>query len=140
MRLTPSWRLAGVFLLVAALAAGGASAQNLGNIFGVVSDETDSTLPGVTVTLEGMGAPRVTVTDANGNYRFPGLDPGTYYLKSELDGKDKGGRSKIVGAAIARRCLDLKIERVIFDRGGYLYTGGCVRSLADAAREAGLKF
>jgi hypothetical protein len=33
-----------------------------------------------------MGAPRITITDARGNYRFPGLDPGTYYVKAEMDG------------------------------------------------------
>ena len=40
---------------------------------------------------------------------------------------------------IAKRALDLKIEAVVFDRGGYLYHGR-VKALADAARAAGLKF
>ena len=44
-----------------------------------------------------------------------------------------------VGTLIAKRALDLKIEAVVFDRGGYLYTGR-VQSLADGARKGGLEF
>ena len=44
-----------------------------------------------------------------------------------------------VGALIAERALAAGITEVVFDRGGFLYTGK-VKSLADAAREAGLKF
>ena len=44
-----------------------------------------------------------------------------------------------VGALIAERALAAGITEVVFDRGGFLYHGK-VKSLADAAREAGLKF
>ncbi len=44
-----------------------------------------------------------------------------------------------VGAAIAEKALAAGITEVVFDRGGFLYTGK-VKALADAAREAGLKF
>ncbi len=44
-----------------------------------------------------------------------------------------------VGKAIAERALKAGVEKVSFDRGGYLYHGR-VKSLADGAREAGLKF
>ena len=47
--------------------------------------------------------------------------------------------AKQVGALVAKRALDAKIENVVFDRGGYLYHGR-VKALAEAAREAGLKF
>ena len=47
--------------------------------------------------------------------------------------------AKIVGQELAKRALAAKIEEVVFDRGGYIYTGR-VKSLADGAREAGLKF
>ena len=47
--------------------------------------------------------------------------------------------AKEVGALIASRALDKKIETVVFDRGGYIYHG-VVKELADAAREGGLKF
>jgi len=47
--------------------------------------------------------------------------------------------AKAVGKAIAERAKAKGIERVVFDRGGYIYHGR-VKALADAAREAGLKF
>ena len=47
--------------------------------------------------------------------------------------------AKQVGAAIGEKCKALNIESVRFDRGGYVYHGR-VQALADAAREAGLKF
>ena len=46
---------------------------------------------------------------------------------------------KQVGTEIAKRALEKGITEVVFDRGGYQYHGK-VESLADAAREAGLKF
>ena len=47
--------------------------------------------------------------------------------------------AKKVGAAVAERALKKGIEEVVFDRGGYIYHGR-VQALAEAAREAGLKF
>ena len=47
--------------------------------------------------------------------------------------------AKKVGAAVAERALAKGIEKVVFDRGGYVYHGR-VAALADGAREAGLKF
>ncbi len=47
--------------------------------------------------------------------------------------------AKEVGALIAKRALEKNIENVVFDRGGYIYHG-VVKELAEAAREAGLKF
>ncbi len=44
-----------------------------------------------------------------------------------------------VGTAIAKRALEKGIDTVVYDRGGYIYQGK-VKALADAAREAGLKF
>ena len=57
----------------------------------------------------------------------------------ESDRKKKLDAAKAVGAAIARVCLDRGIQKVVFDRNGYMYHGR-VRALADAAREAGLNF
>jgi large subunit ribosomal protein L18 len=48
-------------------------------------------------------------------------------------------KSKLVGAAIARKAKDLNISTVIFDRGGNLYHGR-VKGVADGAREGGLEF
>lgn len=47
--------------------------------------------------------------------------------------------AKLVGAEVAKNALEKNIEKVVFDRGGYVYHGR-VKALADAAREAGLKF
>ena len=47
--------------------------------------------------------------------------------------------AKKIGEAIAKRAIDKGITEVVFDRSGYVYTGR-VKALADAAREAGLKF
>ena len=47
--------------------------------------------------------------------------------------------AKMIGEAVAKRALDKGITEVVFDRGGYVYHGR-VQVLAEAAREAGLKF
>jgi len=47
--------------------------------------------------------------------------------------------SKIVGRLIAKRALEKGIKKVVFDRNGFLYHG-CIKALADAAREEGLQF
>ena len=47
--------------------------------------------------------------------------------------------AKIVGKAVAEATLAKQIENVVFDRGGYIYHGR-IKALAEAAREAGLKF
>ena len=61
-------------------------------------------------------------------------------LSKDFDGNggNKDGARK-VGQMIAKSALDKGITNVVFDRGGYLYTGR-VQALAEAAREAGLEF
>jgi large subunit ribosomal protein L18 len=51
----------------------------------------------------------------------------------------KSEKSKLVGAAIARKATGLGVNTCIFDRGGNLYHGR-VKAVADGAREAGLQF
>jgi large subunit ribosomal protein L18 len=63
-------------------------------------------------------------------------------LEPALRGKVEGTKTeqaKLVGRTVAERARSQGIERVVFDRGGFLYRGR-VAALADAAREAGLKF
>ena len=60
-------------------------------------------------------------------------------VKAEIAGKTKREAAAIVGRIAAERAKEKGIETVVFDRGGYLYTGR-VQALADGAREAGLKF
>jgi large subunit ribosomal protein L18 len=60
-------------------------------------------------------------------------------LKGTLGEDKKMDAAKKVGALIAKICKDKKIDRVVFDRNGYMYHGR-VSALAEAAREAGLEF
>lgn len=56
-----------------------------------------------------------------------------------VEGKSKTEAAKIVGAEAAKRAIAAGITEVVFDRGGYIYSGR-VAAVADGAREAGLKF
>ena len=64
-------------------------------------------------------------------------------LDEETRGAVKQGgniaAAKAVGKVVAKRAIDKGIQNVLFDRGGYIYHGR-VKALAEAAREAGLKF
>ena len=64
------------------------------------------------------------------------MDPA---LKGQLEEVDKKGAAKLVGKLLGERALEAGIKNVVFDRGGYVYTGR-VASVADGAREAGLEF
>ena len=69
-----------------------------------------------------------------------GRRPRTWRWRPKATTKaDKKARAKKVGAAIAKKCLEKGIDKVVFDRAGYKYHGR-VSALADGAREAGLKF
>ena len=73
-----------VMMLVTAGAVWGQA--QAGSLFGTATDNDGSPLPGVTVTVTGAGAPQVQVTNAQGEFRFLGLSPGTYSLTAALDG------------------------------------------------------
>ena len=60
-------------------------------------------------------------------------------VKKQIRGGGNVAAAKIVGKVIAQRALTAGVQQVVFDRGGYQYHGR-VQALADAAREAGLKF
>ncbi len=65
-------------------------------------------------------------------------------LDPEVKGRLEGGSgnraaAKVVGTVVAERAKAKGFERVVFDRGGYIYHGK-VKALADAAREHGLQF
>jgi large subunit ribosomal protein L18 len=59
--------------------------------------------------------------------------------KAQVKNGGNVAAAKAVGAMVAKRALEKGIQSVLFDRGGYIYHGR-VKALADAAREAGLKF
>ena len=75
-----------ILLLVSSLSF--SQSRETGAITGKVTDEQGSPLPGVSLTLSGeklMGT-RATVSDVNGDFRYPALPPGTYSLRAELSG------------------------------------------------------
>ena len=59
--------------------------------------------------------------------------------KAALENTDTVEAAAYVGKLIAERAMEKGVKEVVFDRGGFLYTGK-VQALADAAREAGLQF
>ena len=91
--------------------------------------------------------PRLCVYKSNTNLYVQIIDDvagNTLVSASTLDKEVKTKHAnkeaaKEVGALIAKRAADKKIESVVFDRGGYIYHG-VVKELAEAAREGGLKF
>ncbi|MBZ5695879.1 MAG: 50S ribosomal protein L18 [Acidobacteriia bacterium] len=94
--------------------------------------------------------PRLCVNRSSRHVRVQVVDDATgrtivsaSSLDKEVREKIKGGgniaASKVVGKIIAERARAKGVEQVVFDRGGYQYHGR-VKALAEAAREAGLKF
>ena len=91
--------------------------------------------------------PRLCIYRSNSNIYVQLIDDvaqKTLASASTLDKEVKTKHSnkeaaKEVGALIAKRAKSVKIENVVFDRGGYIYHG-IVKELAEAAREGGLKF
>lgn len=90
-----------------------ASAQvTTGNITGVVTDESNASLPGVTITLRSdavPGAPTAVTSEA-GVYRFPSLPPGRYELTYELSGFSTLRREEIVVALGGTTELNIQLK------------------------------
>ena len=88
--------------------------------------------------------PRLSVFKSNKNISVQLIDDSkgstlASYSTIEAKGKTQSERAKEVGVEIAKKALALKIKKVVFDRGGYLYSGK-IKVVADAAREGGLEF
>lgn len=91
--------------------------------------------------------PRLAVNRSNKNIRVQIIDDVkgvTLVSVSTLDKEIKTKKANIeaateVGTAVAKKAKAKKIDTVVFDRGGYIYHG-VVKAVAEAAREAGLKF
>ncbi|MFC1968188.1 50S ribosomal protein L18 [Chloroflexota bacterium] len=60
-------------------------------------------------------------------------------VRDRTNGGAKRGKAELVGSLVARRALEKGVDQVVFDRGGYKYHGR-VAALAEAARQAGLRF
>jgi large subunit ribosomal protein L18 len=94
------------------------------------------------------GKPRLSVFRSNADIYVQLIDDVNSLTVASASSRDKDiaaqkvtrvEKSKLVGAAIARKAIELGLETVVFDRGGNLYHGR-VKSVADGAREGGLKF
>ncbi|MCU1350004.1 MAG: hypothetical protein JWO56_3034, partial [Acidobacteria bacterium] len=84
------------FLLVLLFSFTAHAQFQTGNIRGKVLAKADgSALPGVTVTLSGIGAPQTFISDSGGDFRFLNLSPGTYQVTAELSGFAKAVRSNV---------------------------------------------
>lgn len=98
----------GLLALGLVLAAGSAFGQITGTILGAISDDQGLVLPGATVSVSSEqlpGGPRMAVTNASGQYRFPNLPPGDYTLTVELPGFGtyiEEGMQVLVGGTIER--------------------------------------
>ena len=85
-RLGRCWIFAGFAALLLCLAGPAVAQLQTGDLYGTVIGEDGAPLPGVTVTVEGIGSPKVQVTDETGEFRFLALYPGTYKVSAELQG------------------------------------------------------
>jgi large subunit ribosomal protein L18 len=94
------------------------------------------------------GKPRLSVFRSNAEIYVQLIDDASGVTLASASSRDKDiaaqkvtkiEKSKLVGAAIARKATELGLKNVVFDRGGNLYHGR-VQSVADGAREGGLVF
>ena len=98
---------------------------------------------------EGTGQkPRLSVFRSNNEIYVQLIDDRNGQTLAAASSKDKDivaekgnktEKSKLVGAAIAKKATELGLKEVRFDRGGYLFHGR-VKAVADGAREGGLQF
>lgn len=94
------------------------------------------------------GKPRLSVFRSNAEIYVQLIDDANGVTLASASSRDKDivaqkvtkiEKSKLVGAAIARKATELGLKNVVFDRGGNLYHGR-VQSVAEGAREGGLVF
>ena len=93
------------------MATGLASAQATSTFNGRVLDRDEAVLPGVTVTATNTntGVARATVTNEEGVYSMPGLDPGVYDVKTDLTGFASAVRERVTLALNATLTLDFRL-------------------------------
>lgn len=92
--------------------------------------------------------PRLSVFRSNSDTYLQLIDDVTGQTLAAASTKDKeisaqkvtkSEKAKLAGAAVGRKAVELGIQAIVFDRGGYLYHGR-VKAAADGAREGGLQF
>jgi large subunit ribosomal protein L18 len=94
-----------------------------------------STLPRLSVYRSNKQIYAQLIDDTNGVT----LAAASSYNNKEAAKKNKTEQAAVVGKELAAKAIQAGVESVVFDRNGYLYHGR-VKSLADSAREGGLKF
>ena len=104
---------------------------------------------GIRKKVNGTAArPRLSVFRSNSDIYVQLIDDADSKTLASASSRDKDiaaqkatkvEKSKLVGAAIARKAVELGLKEVVFDRGGNLYHGR-VKAVADGAREGGLQF
>lgn len=99
---------------------------------------TESTFPRLSVFRSCKHIYAQVIDDATGR-TLAHASSAAHDLASSLAGKNKTQRAAVVGAEIARSAKAAGVERVVFDRG-FARFHGRIKALAEAAREAGLKF
>jgi large subunit ribosomal protein L18 len=82
---------------------------------------------------------RVQVVDDQKNQTIVSASSLDAAVKKDIKGGGNVAAAKVVGKVIAELAKAKGVEKVVYDRGGYQYHGR-VKALAEAAREAGLKF
>src|SRR5688572_22493711 len=100
-----------IVALVMLITAPSALAQATSTFNGRILDQGDAVLPGVTVTVtnQNTGVVRTTVTNAEGLYFMPGLEPGVYRIATELPGFAPSTRDDVTLAINATISLDFKL-------------------------------
>ena len=93
------------------VSSSGAFAQATATINGRVIDQAEAVLPGVTVTATNVntGIARVTVTNAEGLYSFPGLEPGVYNISAAVSAFATTTRENVSLPVVATITIDLKM-------------------------------
>jgi Carboxypeptidase regulatory-like domain len=104
------FRTAGLLLIAVTLAAPAIAQTLTGVITGTIKDEQGAVLPGVTVTLTGKQGTQTQVTDANGHYRFPALEVGTYSVGAELSGFAKLSQENLQISPGRELAIDLQMK------------------------------
>ncbi len=87
-----------------------ATAQNTGNVYGNVLDESGGVLPGGTATLTGERAPMTTVVDANGLFRFLKVPPGKYSVTVALPGFTTVTRENVTVSVGRNTQVDMQLR------------------------------
>lgn len=94
-----------------------------------------SSVPRLTVFRSNKQIYAQVIDDSNGTT----LASASSYNNKDASNKPKIEQASVVGKLIAENAKKAGVEKVVFDRNGYLYHGR-IKALADSAREGGLKF